>query len=150
MKLAASNRRAFADYSILDTVEAGIILTGTEVKSIRDGGANLKGSYAQIDRGEVFLHDCHVSPYESGNRYNPDPIRKRKLLLHRTEIMRLQGKVAEKGLTLIPLKLYFNDRGKAKIELGLARGKREYDKKERIKEREVQREMERSVKTRGR
>jgi SsrA-binding protein len=147
MKLAASNRRALADYTVLETVEAGIALTGTEVKSIRDGGANLKGGYAQIERGEVFLYDCHVSPYEQGNRYNPDPRRKRKLLLRSAEIARLAGKVAERGLTLVPLKLYFSDRGLVKVELGLGRGKREYDKKERIRERESRREVERSVKT---
>lgn len=145
MEIITTNRKARHDYHILQTVEAGIVLTGTEVKSLRSGRANLKESFARIENGEVYLHGMHISPYEQGNRYNPDPKRKRKLLLHIFEIRRLTGKVQEKGLTLVPLKLYFKN-GKAKVELALVRGKKEYDKRRAIAERDAKREMERGFK----
>jgi len=147
MDVIATNRKARHDYHILQTIEAGIVLTGTEVKSLRLGRANLKDSYARVEGGELFLYNMHISPYEQGNRYNPDPKRRRKLLLHSYEIRRLVGKVQEKGLTLVPLKLYFN-RGNAKVELALARGKKEYDKRRAIAERDARREMERGFKER--
>ena len=147
MNVIATNRKARHDYHILQTIEAGIVLTGTEVKSLRSGRANLKDSFARIENGELILHNVHISPYEQGNRYNPDPRRKRKLLLHSTEIRRLGGKVQEKGLTLVPLTLYFRN-GIAKVELALVRGKREYDKRKSIAERDAQRDMERDVKER--
>ncbi len=145
--LIASNRRARFDYEILDTVEAGIILRGPEVKSLRAGKANLSDSYAIIRRGEAWLMSSHISPYDKAGRDNPEPRRERKLLLHRTEIGRLQGKLAQKGLTLIPLQLYFKN-GRAKVQLGLARGKRRYDKRQTIRKREEERDMRRV--TRGR
>lgn len=142
-----SNRRARHEYLVLDTYEVGIVLKGTEVKSIRQGKANLQDSYADIERGEVWLHGMHISPYEQGNIYNHEPKRDRKLLLHKKEIRRLVGKIQEKGLTLIPLRLYFKGRN-AKIELALARGKRLYDKREAIARRDAEREMRRGTKTR--
>ena len=123
-------------------MEAGISLSGTEVKSLRAGRANLQDSYATVEGGQAWLHHVHISPYEPGSRYNPDPRRRRKLLLHKQEIGRLARQVAEKGLTLIPLRLYFK-RGYVKVELGLARGKRLYDKREAIKERDEARRQER-------
>jgi SsrA-binding protein len=147
MNVIATNRKARHDYHILQTIEAGLVLTGTEVKSLRHGRANLKESYARIENGEVFLYGMHISPYEQGNRYNPDPKRTRKLLLHSHEIRRLTGKVREKGLTLVPLKLYFHN-GRAKVELALVKGKKEYDKRKTIAERDAQREMERGFKER--
>ena len=147
MNVIATNRKARHEYHILQTMEAGIVLTGTEVKSLRLGRANLKESYARIENGEIFLYGMHISPYEQGNRYNPDPTRKRKLLLHRYEIRRLTGKVQEKGLTMVPLKMYFHN-GRAKVELALVRGKREYDKRKSIAERDARRDMERGFKER--
>ena len=135
-----SNRRARHDYEIVEVVEAGIALTGTEVKSLREGRADLKDSYAAIEGKEVYLFNCHISPYAAGNRFNPDPNRKRKLLMHREEIDRLMGKVQVKGLTLIPLSFY-TARRKIKLELALARGKKLYDKREALKQRAVAREM---------
>ncbi|MGI9591900.1 MAG: SsrA-binding protein SmpB, partial [Myxococcota bacterium] len=134
-QLIASHRRAKFDYEIVDTVEAGLVLLGPEVKSLRAGKANLSDSYATIRRGEAWLMNCHISPYDKAGRDNPDPRRERKLLLHRAELSRLQGKLAEKGLTLIPLQLYFRN-GRAKVQLGLARGKRRYDKRQTIRKRE--------------
>ena len=125
-KMIAVNRRAKRDYHLLESYEAGIVLQGTEVKSLRVGRANLQDSFASIERGEVFLYNMHISPYECGNRFNHDPKRTRKLLFHRREIKRLIGKVSGRGLTLVPIRLYFK-RGKAKAEIALARGKREYD-----------------------
>lgn len=136
------NRKAYHDYFIEDTIEAGISLLGTEVKALREGKANLKDSYAIIKNGEAFLLNCHISPYSHGNIQNHEPLRTRKLLLHKKEINRLWGKLSQKGFTLIPLKIYFK-RGRAKVEIGLARGRRKYEKRERIKEREAKREMER-------
>src|SRR6266576_5642343 len=143
-KVITVNRQAYHDYTVERTVEAGISLVGTEIKSIRDGKVNLRGSYAIARRGEIWLENAHIAIYEHGNRYNHEPLRNRKLLLHRREIEQLQAKVATKGLTLIPLKLYLKG-GKAKIELGLCRGKKLYDKREAIAERDVKREMERVI-----
>jgi SsrA-binding protein len=148
-RLITQNRRALHDYEILERVEAGLVLVGPEVKSLRAGRANLSDAYAVIRRGELFLVNAHVSPYENASRENPDPRRERKLLLHRTEIVRLAGKVAERGLTLVPLSLYWKG-GRAKVELGLARGKRRIDKRETLKRREQEREIERAVRDRER
>lgn len=148
-KVIATNRKAFHDYEITDKFEAGIVLKGTEVKSLRDGRVNLKDSYAAVDsRGEAILHNCHISPYSHGNIMNHDPIRVRKLLLHKKEINKLMGKTQQKGLTIIPLRIYFSKRGHAKVELGLAKGKKLYDRRETIKAREAGREVERAVKGR--
>ncbi|MBI4524062.1 MAG: SsrA-binding protein SmpB [Deltaproteobacteria bacterium] len=146
-KAVCVNRKARHDYFIDETYEAGLVLTGSEVKSLREGKANLKDSYARIIRGEAFLLNTHISPYTAAHQFNHDPTRTRKLLLHKQEIRRLSGKVAERGLTLIPLKLYFKN-GKAKVELGLARGKKLYDKRETLKRKAARREVERSLKSR--
>ena len=148
-KIVATNRRARFEYEILETVEAGIALLGPEVKSLRAGKANLSDGYATFRGGQAFLVNVHMSPYEQAGRDNPDPRRERKLLLHRAEIARLQGKVAERGFTLVPLTLYFRG-GRAKVELGLARGKRRYDKRESIRRREQEREVQRALRGRGR
>ena len=144
VKIISVNRQAYHDYFVERTIEAGISLVGTEIKSIRDGKVNLRGSYAIARNGELWLENAHIAVYEHGNRYNHEPLRNRKLLLHRREIEQLQAKVATKGLTLIPLKLYLKG-GRAKIELGLCRGKKLYDKREAIAERDVKREMERVI-----
>jgi len=146
MKIIAKNKKAFFNYDILETYEAGISLMGSEVKSIREGRVSLKESYAEIKHGEAFLINCHISPYEAANRFNHDPLRVRKLLLHRREIKRLIGKIKEKGLTLIPTKVLINDKGKVKIEISLAKGKRDYQKKEAIRERDIKREMQTELK----
>jgi len=143
--LICQNKKAWHNYFIENKYEAGISLLGTEVKSLREGKANLGDSYGKIKNGEIFLVDAHISPYTHGNRFNPDPLRTRKLLLHKREIRRLIGKVQEKGFTLIPLRLYFSD-GKAKVELGLAKGKKLFDKRETIKRRTMERDMERGRK----
>ena len=140
----ATNRRARHEYSILETYEAGLALRGTEVKSLRAGLVNFKDSYATVRNGEVWLLGCHINPYSHGTDANHDPERDRKLLLHAKEIGRLSGKVAERGLTLIPLKLYFKS-GRAKLELGLGRGKKLHDKRSTLREREVKREMDRAA-----
>ncbi len=145
-KVVATNRKAFHDYAIEERLEAGIVLKGTEVKSLREGQVNLRDSYASVDRGEVVLHHCHISPYSHGNIMNHDPLRPRKLLLHRKEINKLLGKTQQKGLTLVPLRIYFSPRGQAKVELALAKGKRQYDRREAIKDREAGRELERAMK----
>ncbi len=147
IKIIAQNRKAYHDYDIIETLEAGIVLKGTEVKSLRQGKVNLKDSYVIIKEGEAFLLNCHISPYSHGNITNHDPLRTRKLLFHKKEIQRLMGKVMEKGLTLIPLKIYFKG-PYAKVEVAVARGKRKYEKRDRIKEREARREIERAVKNR--
>jgi len=147
IKIVAQNRKARYDYHALDTWEAGIALLGTEVKSLRDGKVNLLDSYARVDGGEVFLHNVHIGEYDQGNQFNHEPMRKRKLLLHRHEINRMRGRVEEKGLTLIPLKLYFK-KGRAKIEIALAKGKREYDRRQDIAKRDARRDMERDLKER--
>ncbi len=146
-KNIAVNRRARREYFIDESFEAGMVLLGSEVKSLRDGRANLADSYARVDKGQLFLVNTHISPYPAANIFNHEPTRPRKLLLHKREILRLMGKVKERGLTLIPLKLYFKD-GRAKVELGLARGKKLYDKRATVKEKMVRREMERSMKSR--
>ena len=138
------HRRAWHEYSILETLEAGVVLRGTEVKSLRAGLVNFKDSYATVRNGEVWLLGCHINPYSHGTDANHDPERDRKLLLHAKEISRLAGKVAERGLTLIPLKLYFKS-GRAKLELGLGRGKKLHDKRSTLREREVKREMDRAA-----
>ncbi|MBP5426977.1 MAG: SsrA-binding protein SmpB [Clostridiales bacterium] len=143
------NRKARHNYSVEEIIETGIVLSGTEVKSIRSGNANLKDSYARIKDGEVYIVGMHISPYDKGNIFNKDPLRDRKLLLHRREINKLIGLVQQKGLALVPLKAYFA-RGKVKISLAVARGKKLYDKREDIKEREAKREMDRSIKERFR
>jgi len=147
VKVITVNRQAYHDYYIERTIEAGIALKGTEIKSIRDGKVNLRGSYAIARNGELWLENAHIAVYEHGNRYNHEPMRNRKLLLHRREINQLVGRVETKGLTLIPLKLYLKG-GRAKIELGLGRGKKLYDKREAIAERDVKREIERAIRTR--
>ncbi len=147
MKIVAQNRKAFHEYSIEETIEAGIVLVGTEVKSLREGKANLKDSYVLIKDGEVLLLNCHISPYTHGNIMTHDPVRTRKLLLHKKEIARIQGKALQKGYSLIPLKIYFKE-SRAKVEIGLARGKKMYEKRESIKKREADREIERVMKNR--
>ena len=145
MKPVCQNRKAYHDYHIEDTIEAGIALLGTEVKSLRQGKASLKESYVLFREGEAYLLNCHISPYSHGNRMNHDPLRTRKLLLNKKEINSLSGKVARKGYALIPLKIYFK-KSFAKIEIGLARGKRLYEKRDTIKEREARREIARALK----
>ena len=147
MKIVCQNRKAYHDYTIEETIEAGIQLLGTEVKSLRQGKANLKDSYVIVKDSEVFLLNCHINPYSHGNIMNHDPLRNRKLLLHRREIERLKGKTQQKGFTLIPLKLYFKGPF-AKVEVGFARGKRKYEKRDAIKEREAKRAIERAIKSR--
>jgi SsrA-binding protein len=148
MKIISTNKKAFFNYEIYDTYEAGISLIGSEVKSIREGRISLKESYAEIKAGEVFLINCHISPYAPANRFNHEPRRERKLLLHRREIKRLTGKIKEKGLTLVPTKVLITDKGKVKVEVSLARGKRTYQKREAIKERDREREMRAELKRR--
>ena len=146
-KTVASNKKAFYDYHIEEKYEAGISLLGTEVKSLRAGKANLKESYVIIKDGEAFLFNCHISPYSHGNINNHEPLRTRKLLLHKKEIAKLWGKISQQGLTLIPLKIYFKH-GRAKVEIGLAKGKRQYEKRLSVKEKEAKREIERHLKSR--
>jgi SsrA-binding protein len=143
-KVVASNRKARHEYEILDTYEAGLVLVGPEVKSLRSGKVGFQDAFARVEGGEAWIYSLHISPYEQANRYNVDPLRTRKLLLHRDEIRRLIGKVEEKGLTLIPLELYFM-RGKAKISLGLARGRKLYDKREKLKRQDQEREARREM-----
>lgn len=144
-KAIAQNKKARHEYFVEDTIEAGIVLTGTEVKSIRQGKVNLKDSYATVDKGEAMIIGMHISPYEQGNRFNADPLRQRKLLLHKSEIRKLLGSLQQKGLSLIPLQLYFV-KGRVKIELAIAKGKKLYDKRADIAERDVQREISRRLK----
>ena len=148
-KIISQNKTARLNYFIDDTYEAGIALVGTEVKALRDGKANLKDSYALVHDGEVFLHDLHIGPYSHANRANHDPLRVRKLLLHKREIRRLYGKSQEKGLALIPLKIYFAD-GKIKVEIGVGKGKKLYDKREDMKKKDDMRAMERGLRSRHR
>jgi SsrA-binding protein len=146
-RLVTENRKARHDYDILETFEAGLVLTGSEVKSLRAGRMNLKDSFARVDRGEAFLVNAHVSPYAAANRFGHEPERARKLLLHRAEIDKLAGRIQERGLTLVPLKVYFKN-GRAKVLLGVGRGRRVYDKREAIKRREMEREADRAVRVR--
>lgn len=150
IKIVAENRKARHDFTIHETYEAGIALTGTEVKSLRAGNANMKDSYAQITKSaEVIVCNLHISPYDQGNRFNHEPLRDRKLLLHKAEIRRLIGKVKEKGYTLVPLKMYFSH-GLIKIEIALATGKKLYDKRQDMAKRDAKREVERALKERNR
>jgi SsrA-binding protein len=146
-KLIANNKKAYHDYFIDETYEAGIALHGTEVKSMRLGKCSIKESFIRIENGEVYVYGMHVSPYEKGNIFNKDPLRIKKLLLHRAEINKLQGKIKEKGYTLVPLEVYFNE-GKVKVEIGLARGKKLYDKRESIAKKDQMREAEKEFKAR--
>lgn len=145
MKLVANNKKAYHDYFIEDKYEAGIVLHGTEVKSLRLGKCSVKESFIRIENGEIFVYGMHISPYEKGNIFNKDPLRVKKLLLHKMEINKLTGKVAEKGCTLVPLQVYFKD-GKAKMEIGLARGKKLYDKRQDIAKKDERRANEREFK----
>lgn len=146
-KVVSQNKKAYHDYFIEETYEAGIVLQGTEIKSIRAGKCNLKDSYARIQNGEAWLYSMHISPYEQGNRFNHDPLRPRKLLLHNKEIAKLYGEAKEAGFALIPLKVYLKN-GFAKVLLGLAKGKKNYDKRETLKKKEASREIERAFRDR--
>ncbi len=150
MKIVASNKKAYFNYEIIESLEAGIALLGSEVKSIREGRVSLRDSYAEIKNGEVFLLHMNISPYEQANIFNHEPLRDKKLLLHRQEIKRLIGKIREKGYTLIPTKVILNERGKVKVEVSLAKGKRTYEKKRAIKERDLEREVRAELKKRVR
>lgn len=145
-KTLANNKKAFHDYFIEDRYEAGIVLTGTEIKSMRRGKLNLKDSYAKIDGGELFLYNMHISPYEQGNRFNVNPLRPRKLLLHKQEIRKLIGTTAQKGLTLVALSVYLNADGRAKVEIGVARGKKNYDKRDDMAKKDSDRKIEQAIK----
>ena len=147
-KLVANNKKAFHDYFIDETYEAGIVLHGTEVKSMRMGKCSIKESFIRVENGEVFVYGMHVSPYEKGNIFNKDPLRVKKLLMHKYEINRLAGKIEEKGYTLVPLQVYFKE-GKVKVEIGLARGKKLYDKREDIAKKDARREVEREFKVKN-
>jgi SsrA-binding protein len=149
IKLVAQNKKAYHDYYIEETLEAGIALTGTEVKSLRVGKANMRDSYAAVEGGELWLIGVHISPYEQGNIFNHDPLRKRKLLVHSRELRRMYGKVKVSGYTLVPTKLYFKD-GRAKVEIGLAKGKTTYDKRQTLAKKEADRDIQRAFKTRDR
>ncbi len=145
MKTVAQNKKAFHDYFILDTYEAGIELKGTEIKSVRKGSANLKDSFIRIKNDEAFIENMHIAPYEQGNIFNHEPLRTRKLLLHKKQIKKLQKEVKENGLTIVPTKLYFNT-SKLKVEIALARGKKLYDKRQDLKEKDSKRDIERALK----
>ncbi|MDE7253356.1 MAG: SsrA-binding protein SmpB [Acetatifactor sp.] len=147
-KLVANNKKAYHDYFIDETYEAGVALHGTEVKSMRMGKCSIKESFIRIEQGEVFVYGMHVSPYEKGNIFNKDPLRVKKLLLHKYEINKLEGKIKEKGYTLVPLQVYFKE-GKVKVEIGLARGKKLYDKRETIAKKDARREAEREFKVKN-
>lgn len=147
-RLIANNKKAFHDYSVDETFECGIVLTGTEVKSLRENKASLRDSFASVKRGEVWLHQVHIAPYSHGNRGNVDPTRARKLLLHKNEIRYLIGKTKETGYTLVPLKMYFATSGLVKVELALARGKKSYDKRDALAEKDSKRDVERALKDR--
>ena len=149
MKLIANNKKAFHDYFIEDTYEAGIALAGTEVKSLRSGKCSIKEAFVRVENGEVYVYGMHITPYEKGNIFNKDPLRVRKLLLHSYEINKIEAKLKEKGLTLVPLKVYFKD-SLVKIEVGMARGKKLYDKRESAARRDASREMDRVIKSRNR
>jgi len=146
-KLVANNKKAFHDFFIEERYEAGIVLTGTEIKSVREGKVSIKESFAKITKqGEVVVHGMHIAPYEQGNRFNVEPLRDRKLLLHKKEIRKIDSLLAEQGLTLIPLSVYINEEGKCKMEIGVARGKKLYDKRETIAKRDADRRMQRAKK----
>lgn len=145
MKVVSQNKKAFHDYFILDTFEAGIELKGTEIKSVRKGSTNLKDSFIRIKNDEAFIENMHIAPYEQGNRFNHEPLRTRKLLLHKKEIKKLQKEVKENGLTIVPTKLYFNT-SKLKVEIALARGKKLYDKRQDLKAKDAKRDVEKALK----
>ncbi len=145
-KLIAKNKKARHDYHIIETFEAGIVLLGSEVKSCRQGAVNLKDSHAIIEHGELYLVDAHISPYTYANRFNHEPLRKRKLLLHKQQIKKLYGKIRERGQTFIPVSIYFNQKGKVKVEMALAQGKKLYDKREDIRKRDIVMETRRALK----
>ena len=149
-KIVANNKKARHDYYLEEIFEAGIALTGTEIKSVRMGKVSLKESYAKVDGGEVLILGMNISPYKQGNRYNVDPVRPRKLLLHKREIRKLIGAIKEQGMTLVPLQMYINESGLAKVEIALAKGKKQYDKRETIARRDAERAMDRAVKARRR
>ena len=144
--LMASNKKARHDYFIDEVYEAGIVLKGTEIKAIRSGKVNVKESYAKVENGELIIYGMHISPYEFGNINNVDPLRPRKLLLHKKEIMKITSYTTQKGLTLIPLNVYINDRGKAKMQIGVARGKKDYDKRQDIAKKDASRKIEKAMK----
>ena len=146
IKLISNNKKARYDYFIKDVYEAGMVLTGTEIKSLRQGKANIKESYAKIENGELIIYGMHISPYEQGNRFNVDPLRPRKLLLHKKEIRKLLGLSAAKGYTLVPLRLYINERGLAKLEVAVAQGKKNYDKRESSAKKDAQRKIAQAIK----
>ena len=146
-KTVAQNKKAYHDYFILETYEAGIELCGTEVKSLRLGKVNLKDSWCNVVDGEMLANGVHISPYDHGNRFNRDPLRPKRLLMHKKEIMKLMGEVKQQGCALIPLSVYFNERGKAKMLVGLCKGKKNYDKREAIKKRDIDRELKKQYKT---
>ena len=148
-KLVANNKKARHDYFLEEIYEAGIALTGTEIKSVRRGKVSLKESYVKIDGGEAIIYGMHISPYKEGNRYNVDPVRPRRLLLHKREIRKLIGATKEQGMTIVPLQMYINEKGLAKLEIALAKGKKLYDKREATAKRDAQRAMERAVRKRG-
>jgi len=143
--IIAKNRKATHNYDIIDTLEAGLVLTGTEVKSLREGTVNLKDAYAKIERGQIYLINCHISPYSAGNRMNHDPDRPRKLLLKKRQIQQLIGKLTERGFSLVPLEMYFTKKGFAKVKMGLGKGKAKYDKRHAIKERDIKRDLAREL-----
>ncbi len=145
-KIVANNKKARHDYFIEEVYEAGIVLTGTEIKSVRLGRVNLKESYAKVEDGEMIVYGMHISPYEQGNRFNTDPLRPKKLLLHKKEIQKLIGYTTQKGLTLVPLQMYINEKGRAKMELAVARGKKLYDKRDDLQKRDVERKMAQAMK----
>jgi len=148
--MIAQNKKARHDYFIENTYEAGLVLTGTEIKSIRQGKVNLKESYARVEHGEVFVYSMNISPYDHGNIYNVDPMRPRKLLLNRAEIRKIDAVLSQQGLTLIPLNIYLNEKGIAKMEIGIARGKKLYDKRQDIAKRDTNRQIDRLIKSRAR
>ncbi len=150
MKTVATNKTAYHNYQILETFEAGIALLGSEVKAIREGRISLKESYAEVKGGDVVLVKCHISPYEAANIFNHEPLRERRLLLHKREIRKLSQKIKERGFTLVPTKVLFNDRGKVKVEIALVRGKREYEKRDVLKKRDTDREIRAEIKRRSR
>lgn len=145
MKIVSQNKKAFHDYFILETYEAGIVLQGTEIKSVRKGSVNLKDSFIRIKNDETFIENMHIAPYEQGNRFNHEPLRTRKLLLHKKQIKKLQKEIKENGLTIVPTKLYFNT-SKLKVEIALARGKKLYDKRQDLKAKDAKRDVERALK----
>ncbi|MBP3815586.1 MAG: SsrA-binding protein SmpB [Firmicutes bacterium] len=148
-KLVANNKKARHDYFLEEIIEAGIALTGTEIKSVRSGKVSIKESYAKVDNGELILYGMNISPYKEGNRFNVDPVRPRRLLVHKREIRKLIGATTQQGMTIVPLQMYINERGLAKVEIALAKGKKNYDKREAIAKRDAQRSMDRAIRKKG-